>query len=84
MRHTMLPEVGEAGRPSCCAPASRSGAGGLGSPSGLYLGAAGVGTLGIVDDDVVDASESAASGAAQHVAHRRAQGGTRPSRPSPS
>jgi molybdopterin/thiamine biosynthesis adenylyltransferase len=32
------------------------GAGGLGSPSGLYLAAAGVGTLGIIDDDVVDAS----------------------------
>jgi molybdopterin/thiamine biosynthesis adenylyltransferase len=30
------------------------GAGGLGSPTGLYLAAAGVGTLGIVDDDVVD------------------------------
>ena len=32
------------------------GAGGLGSPAGLYLAAAGVGTLGIVDDDVVDVS----------------------------
>ena len=32
------------------------GAGGLGSPAGLYLAAAGVGTLGIVDDDVVDMS----------------------------
>src|SRR5258708_34492445 len=32
------------------------GAGGLGSPTGLYLAAAGVGTLGIVDDDVVDLS----------------------------
>jgi molybdopterin/thiamine biosynthesis adenylyltransferase len=56
-RHTMLPEVGEAGQ----AKLLRSrvlllGAGGLGSPSGLYLGAAGIGTIGIVDDDVVDAS----------------------------
>ncbi len=56
-RHTMLPEVGEKGQ----AKLLRSrvlllGAGGLGSPSGLYLGAAGIGTLGIVDDDVVDAS----------------------------
>ncbi len=56
-RHTMLPEVGEAGqikllqsRVLCL------GAGGLGSPAGLYLAAAGVGTLGFVDDDVVDAS----------------------------
>jgi molybdopterin/thiamine biosynthesis adenylyltransferase/rhodanese-related sulfurtransferase len=56
-RHTMLPEVGETGQ----AKLLRSrvlliGAGGLGSPSGLYLGAAGVGTIGLVDDDVVDAS----------------------------
>ena len=56
-RHTMLPEVGEVGQ----AKLLRSrvllvGAGGLGSPSGLYLGAAGIGTIGIVDDDVVDAS----------------------------
>ena len=56
-RHTMLPEVGEVGQ----AKLLRSkvlllGAGGLGSPSGFYLGAAGVGTIGLVDDDVVDAS----------------------------
>src|SRR6185436_18459155 len=56
-RHTMLPEVGEVGQ----AKLLRSrvlliGAGGLGSPSGLYLGAAGIGTIGLVDDDVVDAS----------------------------
>lgn len=56
-RHTMLPEVGEKGQ----AQLLRSkvlllGAGGLGSPSAYYLAAAGVGTMGIVDDDVVDAS----------------------------
>jgi sulfur-carrier protein adenylyltransferase/sulfurtransferase len=56
-RHTMLPEVGEEGQ----AKLLRSkvlclGAGGLGSPAGLYLAAAGVGTVGFVDDDVVDAS----------------------------
>ena len=56
-RHIMLPEVGEAGQ----AKLLRSrvllvGAGGLGSPSAYYLAAAGVGTLGIVDDDVVDES----------------------------
>ncbi len=56
-RHTMLPEVGVKGqikllesRVLCL------GAGGLGSPSTLYLAAAGVGTIGIIDDDVVDAS----------------------------
>lgn len=56
-RHTMLPEVGEKGQ----AKLLRSkvlllGAGGLGSPSAYYLAAAGVGTLGLVDDDVVDES----------------------------
>lgn len=56
-RHTMLPEVGEVGQAKLLrARVLLVGAGGLGSPSGLYLGAAGIGTLGIVDDDVVDAS----------------------------
>jgi molybdopterin/thiamine biosynthesis adenylyltransferase/rhodanese-related sulfurtransferase len=56
-RHMMLPEVGEAGQAKLLrAKVLLIGAGGLGSPSGLYLGAAGVGTLGLVDDDVVDAS----------------------------
>jgi molybdopterin/thiamine biosynthesis adenylyltransferase/rhodanese-related sulfurtransferase len=56
-RHTMLPEVGEAGQVKLMkAKVLCLGAGGLGSPSGLYLAAAGVGTLGFVDDDVVDAS----------------------------
>jgi sulfur-carrier protein adenylyltransferase/sulfurtransferase len=56
-RHTMLPEIGEAGqikllqsRVLCI------GAGGLGSPSSMYLAAAGVGTIGMVDDDVVDST----------------------------
>jgi molybdopterin/thiamine biosynthesis adenylyltransferase/rhodanese-related sulfurtransferase len=56
-RHLMLPEVGDKGQAKLLA--SRVlllGAGGLGSPSGLYLAAAGVGTLGFVDADVVDAS----------------------------
>ena len=56
-RHLVLPEVGEAGQIQLLA--SRVlivGAGGLGSPVALYLAAAGVGTLGIVDFDVVDAS----------------------------
>jgi molybdopterin/thiamine biosynthesis adenylyltransferase/rhodanese-related sulfurtransferase len=56
-RHTMLPEVGEAGQVKLLRSRILClGAGGLGSPAGLYLAAAGVGTLGFVDDDVVDAS----------------------------
>ncbi len=56
-RHMMLPEVGETGQAKLLrARVLLLGAGGLGSPSGLYLGAAGIGTLGIIDDDVVDAS----------------------------
>jgi molybdopterin/thiamine biosynthesis adenylyltransferase/rhodanese-related sulfurtransferase len=56
-RHTMLPEVGEAGQVKLLkSKVLCLGAGGLGSPSGLYLAAAGVGTVGFVDDDVVDAS----------------------------
>src|SRR5438132_12460415 len=56
-RHMMLPEVGEAGQAKLLqAKVLLIGAGGLGSPSGLYLGAAGLGTIGLVDDDVVDAS----------------------------
>ena len=56
-RHTMLPEVGELGQAKLLqSKALCLGAGGLGSPAGLYLAAAGVGTVGFVDDDVVDAS----------------------------
>ena len=56
-RHIMLPEVGEAGQRTLLAgKVVCIGAGGLGSPASLYLAAAGVGTLGLVDDDVVDAS----------------------------
>ncbi len=56
-RHTMLPEVGDAGQAKLLqSKVLCLGAGGLGSPAGLYLAAAGVGTIGFVDDDVVDAS----------------------------
>src|SRR3954471_2211361 len=56
-RHTMLPEIGEAGQVKLLrSKVLCLGAGALGSSSGIYLGAAGVGTLGFVDDDVVDAS----------------------------
>jgi molybdopterin/thiamine biosynthesis adenylyltransferase/rhodanese-related sulfurtransferase len=56
-RHLLIPEVGEEGQLKLLD--SRMlliGAGGLGSPASLYLAAAGVGTLGIVDDDAVDES----------------------------
>jgi molybdopterin/thiamine biosynthesis adenylyltransferase/rhodanese-related sulfurtransferase len=56
-RHFLLDEVGEAGQAKLLnAKVLCLGAGGLGSPVAFYLAAAGVGTLGIVDDDVVDLS----------------------------
>src|SRR5436189_4526618 len=54
-RHLIMPEVGMEGQLKLkAARVLCVGAGGLGSPLALYLGAAGVGTLGIVDFDVVD------------------------------
>jgi sulfur-carrier protein adenylyltransferase/sulfurtransferase len=54
-RHILIPEVGEEGQQRLLdARILLIGAGGLGSPASLYLAAAGVGTLGIVDDDAVD------------------------------
>jgi molybdopterin/thiamine biosynthesis adenylyltransferase/rhodanese-related sulfurtransferase len=56
-RHLLIPEVGEAGQAKLLkSKVLLIGAGGLGSPTALYLAAAGVGRLGIVDDDVVDES----------------------------
>jgi len=56
-RHFLLPEVGEQGQAKLLqAKVLMVGAGGLGSPSAYYLAAAGVGTLGIIDNDVVDLS----------------------------
>jgi sulfur-carrier protein adenylyltransferase/sulfurtransferase len=56
-RHLILPEVGEAGQRKLLeSKVLTIGAGGLGSPALLYLAAAGVGTIGIVDSDVVEAS----------------------------
>jgi molybdopterin/thiamine biosynthesis adenylyltransferase/rhodanese-related sulfurtransferase len=56
-RHVLIPEIGIEGQLKLLdAKVLLLGAGGLGSPTALYLAAAGVGTLGIVDDDVVDLS----------------------------
>jgi molybdopterin/thiamine biosynthesis adenylyltransferase/rhodanese-related sulfurtransferase len=56
-RHILIPEIGETGQRKLLeARVLLLGAGGLGSPTALYLAAAGVGTIGIVDNDVVDLS----------------------------
>ena len=56
-RHTIMPEVGEEGQLKLLdAKVLLIGAGGLGSPAAIYLAAAGVGTVGLVDFDVVDTS----------------------------
>ena len=56
-RHLLVPEIGEEGQLKLLdAKVLMLGAGGLGSPAALYLAAAGVGTIGIIDMDVVDES----------------------------
>lgn len=56
-RHIKIPEIGEEGQQKLLeSKVLLIGAGGLGSPSGYYLAAAGIGELGIVDDDVVERS----------------------------
>ena len=56
-RHFMLTEVGEQGQAKLLdAKVLMVGAGGLGSPAGVYLGAAGIGQIGIIDSDVVELS----------------------------
>ncbi len=56
-RHLLLPEVGEAGQLKLIdSKVLCIGAGGLGSPAALYLAAAGIGTMGIIDADTVDLS----------------------------
>ncbi|MDQ3033607.1 MAG: molybdopterin-synthase adenylyltransferase MoeB [Myxococcota bacterium] len=56
-RHILLPEVGDKGQEKLLkSRVLLLGAGGLGSPAALYLAAAGVGTIGIIDNDTVDAS----------------------------
>lgn len=56
-RHLRIPEIGVDGQQKLLdSKVLLIGAGGLGSPAGLYLAAAGVGTIGVIDDDIVDAS----------------------------
>jgi sulfur-carrier protein adenylyltransferase/sulfurtransferase len=56
-RHILIPEIGEAGQLKLLeSRVLLIGAGGLGSPASLYLAAAGVGTIGIIDADIVDES----------------------------
>lgn len=56
-RHLLIPEIGEQGQAVLLqSKVLVLGAGGLGSPVALYLAAAGIGTLGIVDNDIVDRS----------------------------
>lgn len=56
-RHLLIPEVGEEGQLKLfSSKVLLVGAGGLGSPAALYLAASGVGTIGLIDDDVVDES----------------------------
>jgi adenylyltransferase/sulfurtransferase len=71
-RHLILGEIGEDGQAKLLAARVLVvGAGGLGSPALLYLAAAGVGTLGIADDDVVDLSNLQ-----RQIAHATARIGT--------
>ena len=56
-RHILLPEVGGKGQKKIAkGKVLLVGAGGLGSPAALYLAAAGIGTIGLIDSDVVDLS----------------------------
>ena len=74
-RHLLVPEIGLEGQLKLLdAKVLLLGAGGLGSPTALYLAAAGVGTLGIVDDDVVDLSNLQRQVIHTTGPHRHAQG----------
>ena len=74
-RHIVLREVGGPGQQALKeASVLVIGAGGLGAPALMYLAAAGVGTLGVVDDDHRVASQSAAPDHPHHARHRPPQG----------
>ncbi len=77
-RHLLLPEIGAEGQAKLLdAKVLLLGAGGLGSPTALYLAAAGVGTLGIVDDDDVDLSNLQRQVIHTTDRHRHAEGRVR-------
>ena len=74
-RHLIIPDVGVTGQKRLKnAKVLCVGAGGLGSPALMYLAAAGVGTLGIVEFDTVDESQPAAPDHPRPVRHRPAEG----------
>ena len=74
-RHIIMPQVGSRGQRALLeSKVLIIGAGGLGSPISIYLALAGVGTLGIVDFDVVDVTNLAAPDTALQRRHRPSQG----------
>ena len=74
-RHLLVPEIGLEGQTKLLnAKVLLLGAGGLGSPTALYLAAAGVGTLGVVDDDTVGPLQPAAPGDPHDGPDRRREG----------
>src|SRR6201996_6284119 len=76
-RHLILPEVGLEGQQKLkAAKVLCVGTGGLGAPLALYLAAAGVGTLGLVDFDVVDASNLQRQGIHSTATVGKLEGGT--------
>ena len=80
-RHLILPEVGMEGQQKLkAAKVLCVGTGGLGAPLALYLAAAGVGTIGLVDFDVVDESNLQRQIIHSHVDRRQCSRSTPPSR----